>query len=57
LLGEWALILVSTFIGTYLIYGTLPLTGIAKTLASAGIFLVGALVQVVLFQMQKHSDR
>lgn len=57
LLGEWGMILVSCLIGTYLIYGVLPLFGIAKTLASAGIFIVGALAQVIFFQMQKHSDR
>jgi hypothetical protein len=57
LLGEWAMIVVSCLIGTYLIYGVLPLFGIAKTLASTGIFIVGALAQVVFFQMQKHSDR
>jgi uncharacterized membrane protein YoaK (UPF0700 family) len=57
LLGEWAMIIVSTLIGTYLIYGVLPLGDIARTLASAGIFLVGALAQVILFQMQKHSER
>jgi len=54
---EWAMIVVSTFIGTYILYGVLPLFGTARTLASAGIFVVGALAQVVLFQMQKHSDR
>jgi hypothetical protein len=48
---------VACLIGTYLIYGVLPLVGTAKTLASAGIFVVGALAQVILFQMQKHSDR
>ncbi|HEY5731079.1 MAG TPA: hypothetical protein VIS72_13585 [Anaerolineales bacterium] len=57
LLGEWAMIVVSCLIGTYLIYGVLPLFGTAKTLASAGIFIVGALAQVVFFQMQKHADR
>jgi hypothetical protein len=51
------MIIVSTFIGTYLIYGILPLFGIAKTLVSAGIFIVGALAQVIIFQAQKHSDR
>jgi hypothetical protein len=54
---DWAMIIVSTFIGTYLIYGILPLFGIAKTLASAGIFIVGGLAQVIIFQSQKHSDR
>jgi hypothetical protein len=57
LLGEWGMIVISCLIGTYLIYGILPLFGVAKTLASAGIFIVGALAQVILFQMQKHSDR
>jgi len=57
LFTEWAMIIVATLIGTYLINGVLPLAGTAKTLASGGIFVVGALVQVILFQMQKHSDR
>ncbi|HSO11417.1 MAG TPA: hypothetical protein VLT51_03505 [Anaerolineales bacterium] len=55
--GEWAMIIVACLIGTYLIYGVLPLHGTAKTLASAGIFVVGALAQVIIFQMQKHSDQ
>jgi hypothetical protein len=54
---EWAMILVSSLIGAYLIYGVLPLNGTAKILASAGIFVVGALTQVIIFQSQKHSER
>jgi len=56
---DWAMIIVSTFIGTYLLYGVLPWFwgDTAKILASAGIFIVGALAQVIIFQMQKHSDR
>lgn len=57
LLKEWALIIVSALIGTYLIYGVLPLFGIARILASGGIFIIGALAQVIIFQMQKHSER
>ncbi len=57
LLTEWGMILVATLIGTYIIYPILPLVGPAKILVSAGIFVVGALIQVILFQMQKHSDR
>lgn len=56
LLGEWAMIVVACLIGAYLIYGILPLRGMAKTLAIGGIFVVGALAQVTIFQMQKHSD-
>jgi hypothetical protein len=55
--GEWAMIVVACLIGTYLIYGVLPLYGTARTLASAGIFVVGALAQVIIFQMQKQSER
>jgi hypothetical protein len=57
LLGEWGMIVVACLIGSYLIYGVLPLRGTAKTLAIAGIFILGALVQVTMFQMQKHSER
>jgi len=56
LLGEWGMILVSCLVGTYLIYGVLPFFGLTRTLAAAGIFIVGAVAQVILFQMQKHSD-
>jgi hypothetical protein len=55
--GEWGMIVVASLIGTYFIYGVLPLRGTAKTLVSAGVFVVGTLAQVILFQMQKHSDR
>ena len=57
LLREWGMIVVSCLIGGYLIYGILPLYGTAKTLAIAGIIVIGAIAQVILFQMQKHSDR
>ena len=57
LLGEWGMILISCLVGTYLIYGVLPLFGITRTLATAGVFIVGAVAQVIIFQMQKHSDR
>lgn len=57
LFGEWAIIVVSSLIGTYLIYGVLPFFGTARTLASGALFVIGALAQVTMFQMQKHSDR
>jgi len=57
LLKEWALILVSCLIGTYLIYGVLPFFGVARILASGAIFIIGAVAQVVMFQMQKHAER
>jgi hypothetical protein len=57
ILTDWAMIIVSCLVGTYLIYTVLPLYGSVKTLAAAGIFVIGAIVQVVIFQAQKHSDR
>jgi len=57
LLTEWAMILVSCMIGIYFIHPILPFAEPSRTLASGGIFIVGALVQVVIFQMQKHSER
>lgn len=57
LLGEWAMIVVSCLIGTYLIYNVLPIFGTARTLASGALFVIGGLAQVTMFQMQKHSDR
>ena len=56
LLKGWGVIIVSCAVGTYLLYGVIPLFGTARTLASAGAFIVGGVVQVVLFQMQKHSE-
>jgi len=51
---DWGTIAVSSLIGIYMIYDPLPLFGTAKTLATAGIFILGALVQVIVFQTQKH---
>jgi len=55
LLKEWGVIIASCLIGIYMLYPVIPLTGTAKTLAATGLFIVGALAQVILFQMQKHS--
>ena len=55
LLKEWGVIIASCLIGIYMLYPVIPLAGTAKTLAATGLFIVGALAQVVLFQMQKHS--
>ena len=55
LLKDWGLIIVSCLTGVYLIYQVMPLFGTAKTLASAGVFVVGGLAQVLMFQAFKHS--
>jgi hypothetical protein len=55
--NEWAIIIVSCVIGVYLIYDVIPLYGMGKILAAAGIFIVGTLAQVMIFQSQKHVAR
>lgn len=57
ILGEWGMIIVSSMVGVYLIYGVLPIFGMAKTLVSAAIFVVGVVAQAIMFQSQKHSER
>jgi len=57
ILKDWGVIIVSCITGIYLIYGVLPFYGMTKTLASAGIFVLGALSQVIIFQTAKHSER
>ena len=57
ILKDWGVIIVSCIVGIYLIYQVLPLFGMAKTLASGGIFVVGALAQVIIFQATKHAER
>lgn len=55
LLTEWALILVSAGIGASYILNLFVLDPTAEVLVGAGLFIVGALVQVVVMQAQKHS--
>jgi len=57
ILGDWGMIIASALIGVYLIYGVLPLFGMAKVLVSAAIFVIGAVAQAIMFQAQKHSER
>jgi hypothetical protein len=53
LLTGWALILASCLIGTYYVVNLFTLQPIPKTLVSGGLFLIGALTQVVIMRMRK----
>lgn len=57
LFTEWALIIVSCLIGAYFVTDLLTLSPTAETLLGAGLFVVGAVTQVILMRMQKTSDR
>lgn len=54
-LTEWALIIVSAAIGASYVLNLFRLSPTAEILVGAGLFIVGALVQVVAMQYQKHA--
>jgi hypothetical protein len=53
LLTEWALILVSAAIGAFYVLNLFRLNPTAEILIGAGLFIVGALTQVIIMQAQK----
>lgn len=57
LLTEWALILVSSVIGAAYVLNLFRLDPTAEILIGAGLFVIGALTQVIIMQSQKHSER
>ena len=54
---EWALMVVSCLVGALYVTDLFRLSPTAKTLIQAGLFIIGALTQVILMRMQKQSDR
>jgi hypothetical protein len=57
LLTEWALILVSAAIGARYVLNLFRLNSTAEILIGSGLFIIGALTQVIIMQAQKHSER
>lgn len=57
LLTEWALILVSAGIGAAYVLNLFRLNPTAEILIGSGLFIVGALTQVIIMQAQKQSER
>ena len=53
---EWALMVVSCLVGALYITDLFRLSPTARTLIQAGLFIIGALTQVILMRMQKQSD-
>ena len=54
---EWALILVTAAIGAAYLLNLFMLDPMLEILIGAGLFIVGALTQVVIMQSQKHAER
>ena len=56
-LTEWAMILVSSAIGAAYVLNLFRLDPTAEILVGSGMFIVGALAQVIIMQSQKHAER
>lgn len=53
---EWALVVVSCLVGAYFLTNMFTLSSTAEILVGSGLFIIGALTQVVLMQMQKKDE-
>ena len=51
---EWAMIIVSCLIGAYYVTNMFTLSPIAEILVGAGLFIIGALTQVIIMRMSKN---
>lgn len=50
---EWALIVISSLIGAIYVTTLFRLSQTAETLVAGGLFVIGAIIQVILMRMQK----
>jgi hypothetical protein len=53
---EWALIVISCLVGAYFLINLFILPNTQRLLVGAGLFIIGALTQVVLMQMQQRDE-
>ena len=53
---EWALMIVSCLVGAFFLTGLFTLSPIAELLVGGGLFVIGALTQVIMRQMQRGGN-
>ena len=53
---EWALMLVSCLVGAFFLTGLFTLSPTAELLVGGGLFVIGALTQVIMRQMQGQDE-
>lgn len=53
---DWALMIVSCLVGAYFLTGLFNLSPTAELLVGGGLFVIGALTQVIMRQMQSGGD-
>lgn len=54
--NKWALMIITCLVGAYFVTNMFTLSPISKILVGSGLFVIGALTQVILMQMQKTDD-
>lgn len=54
--GEWAMMIISSIVGAFFIVDLFTLRPDVEMMISGGLFLIGALVQVILWRMQKDAE-
>ena len=52
---EWALMVVSCLVGAYYVTNLFTLSSTAEILVGSGLFIIGALTQVILMRMQNND--
>jgi hypothetical protein len=52
---EWALMIISSLVGALYVTSIFTLSPTAEILVASGLFIIGALTQVVLWRMQKND--
>jgi hypothetical protein len=53
---EWALIVVSSLVGAYYLMNLFTLSSTAQILVGSGLFIIGALTQVILMRAQGNDE-
>ena len=54
---EWALMIISSVVGAFFIADLFTLRPEVEIMISGALFLIGALVQVILWRVQRYADR
>ena len=53
---DWALMIISCLVGAYFLTGVFTLSPTAELLVGGGLFVIGAVTQVIMLQMQKGGE-
>lgn len=55
-LAEWGMIVISSIVGAIYLTSLFNIVGTARTLLTAGLVVIGAVIQVIIMRMQKDAN-